>query len=89
MKINLDVEFKFTKDVEEFIEGTIFPALKIDELNEDNIDDVTEYAASIEIFYLGSKNLPKDKKELFRMAVKAGDQLCLCINELNKKEENI
>ena len=84
MKIDLKCEFKFSKDVESFIEEIIFPALKIDELNENNIDDVTEYAANIELFYLGSKNLKKEEKELFKIATKAGDQLALCINELNK-----
>lgn len=80
MKINLEKEYEFSEDVIAFIENTIFPALGIKELNDDNIDDIGGYAANIENEYVGVKGLTKEEKELFKIAVKTVTELSLYDN---------
>lgn len=80
MIINLEKEFEFSEDVIAFIKNTILPALGFDELNDDNIDDVGEYAANIENDYVGVKGLTKEEKELFKIAVKTVTELSLYDN---------
>ena len=80
MKINLEKEYEFSEDVIAFIENTIFPALGINELNDDNIDDIGEYAANIEVEYVNVKGLTKEEKELFKIAVKTVTELSLYDN---------
>lgn len=80
MKINLEKEYEFSEDVIAFIENTIFPALGISELNDDNIDDIGGYAANIENEYVGVKGLTKEEKELFKIAVKTVTELSLYDN---------
>ena len=80
MKINLEKEHDLSNDVISFIENTILPALGFDELNDDNIDDVGEYAANIEEEYVGVKGLTKEEKELFKIAVKTVTELSLYDN---------
>ena len=77
MKINLEKEYELSDDVIAFIENTILPALGLNELNDDNIDDIGEYAASIENEYVGAKGLTKEEKELFKIAVKTVTELSL------------
>ena len=67
-------------DVISFIEKTILPSLGLDELNDDNIDDVGEYAANIENEFVGIKGLTKEEKELFKIAVKTVTELSLYDN---------
>ena len=50
MKINLEKEYELSDDVIAFIEITVLPALGLNELNDDNIDDIREYAAS-DVYY--------------------------------------
>ena len=80
MKINLEKEYEFSEDVIAFIEKTILPALGLEELNDDNIDDVGCYAADIEVEYVGLKGLTKEEKELFKIAVKTVTELSLYDN---------
>ena len=80
MKINLEKEYELSNDVIAFIESTILPALGLDELNDDNIDDIGEYAANIEVEYVGVKGLSKEEKELFKIAVKTVTELSLYDN---------
>ena len=80
MKINLEKEYELSEDVIAFIENTILPALGLDELNDDNIDDIGEYAANIENEYVGVKGLSKAEKELFKIAVKTVTELSLYDN---------
>lgn len=80
MKINLEKEYELSDDVITFIENTILPALGVSELNDDNIDDVGEYAANIENEYVGVKGLTKEEKELFKIAVKTVTELSLYDN---------
>lgn len=80
MKINLKNEYDLSEDVLRFIEEVILPALKIDELNDDNIDDIGEYAANIEIDLVDRKGLSKEEKELFKIAVKTVTELSLYDN---------
>ena len=80
MKINLKNKFELSEDVIAFIENTILPAVGFDELNDDNIDDIGEYAASIETEYVGVKGLTKEEKELFKIAVKTVTELSLYDN---------
>ncbi len=80
MKINLEKEYELSEDVINFIENTILPALGLDELNDDNIDDIGEYAANIENEYVGVKGLTKEEKELFKIAVKTVTELSLYDN---------
>ena len=80
MKINLEKECELSNDVIAFIENTILPALGFDELSDDNIDNVGEYAASIESEYVGVKGLTKEEKELFKIAVKTVTELSLYDN---------
>ena len=80
MKINLEKEYELSDDVIAFIESTILPALGLNELNDDNIDDIGEYAANIENEYVGVKGLTKKEKELFKIAVKTVTELSLYDN---------
>ena len=80
MKINLEKEYELSEDVITFIKNTILPALGLDELNDDNIDDIGEYAANIENEYVGIKGLTKEEKELFKIAVKTVTELSLYDN---------
>ena len=80
MKINLEKEYELSDDVIAFIESTILPALGLNELNDDNIDEIGEYTASIENEYVGVKGLTKEEKELFKIAVKTVTELSLYDN---------
>ena len=80
MKINLEKEYELSDDVIAFIESTILPALGLNELNDDNIDEIGEYAASIENEYVGVKGLTKEEKEFFKIAVKTVTELSLYDN---------
>lgn len=80
MKINLKNEYELSEDVIAFIENTILPALGLDELNDDNIDEIGECAANIEVEYVGIKGLTKEEKELFKIAVKTVTELSLYDN---------
>ena len=80
MKINLEKECELSDDVIAFIESTILPALGLNELNDDTIDDIGEYAANIENEYVGVKGLTKEEKELFKIAVKTVTELSLYDN---------
>lgn len=80
MKINLEKEYELSDDVISFIENVILPALGLEELNDDNIDDVGEYAANIEVQYVDVKGLTKEEKELFKIAVKTVTELSLYDN---------
>ena len=80
MKINLEKEYDLSEDVIAFIEKTILPALGINELSDDNIDDIGEYAANIEEQFVGVKGLTKEEKELFKIAVKTVTELSLYDN---------
>ena len=80
MKINLEKEYEFSDDVIAFIENIILPSLGLNELNDENIDDIGEYAASIETEYVGVKGLTKEEKELFKIAVKTVTELSLYDN---------
>ena len=80
MKINLEKEYELSDDVIAFIESTILPALGLNELNDDNIDEIVEYAANIENEYVGVKGLTKEEKELFKIAVKTVTELSLYDN---------
>lgn len=80
MKINLKYEYDLSNDVMNFIENTILPALKINELNDDNIDDIGEYAAQIEVEFVDRRGLTKEEKELFKIAVKTVTELSLYNN---------
>ena len=48
--------------------------------NDDNIDEIGEYAANIEVNYVGVKGLTKEEKELFKIAVKTVTELSLYDN---------
>lgn len=80
MKINLNHEYSFSDDVINFIEKNILPALNLTDLNDDNIDDISEYAAEIEVEYVDRKGLTKEEKELFKIAVKTVTELSLYNN---------
>ena len=80
MIINLNHEYDFSDDVIYFIENTVLPALNLTELNDDNIDDIGEYAAQIEVEFVNRKGLTKEEKELFRIAVKTVTELSLYNN---------
>ena len=80
MKINLEKEYELSNDVIEFIESTILPALGLDELNDENIDEIGEYAANIEQNYVGVKGLTREEKELFKISVKTVTELSLYDN---------
>lgn len=80
MKINLEKEYNFSEDVIAFIGNTILPVLGLEELNDNNIDNVSEYAASIEEEYVDVKGLTKEEKELFKIAVKTVTELSLYDN---------
>lgn len=80
MKINLEKEYELSDDVIAFIESVILPSLGLNELNDDNIDDIGEYAANIENKYVGVKGLTKEEKELFKIAVKTVTELSLYDN---------
>ncbi len=80
MKINLEKEYELSDDVIAFIESTILPTLGLNELNDDNIDEIGEYAANIENEYVGVKGLTKEEKELFKIAVKTVTELSLYDN---------
>lgn len=80
MKINLEKEYELSDDVIAFIESVILPSLGLNELNDDNIDDIGEYAANIENEYVGVKGLTKEEKELFKIAVKTVTELSLYDN---------
>ena len=80
MRIDLKNEYELSDDVIAFIENTILPALGLDELNDDNIDEVGEYAANIEVEYVDRKGLTKEEKELFKIAVKTVTELSLYEN---------
>lgn len=80
MTINLEKEYEFSEDVIAFIEKTILPALGLNELNDDNIDDIGEYAANIEVEFVNRKGLTKEEKELFKIAVKTVTELSLYDN---------
>lgn len=80
MVINLKYEYDFSDDVICFIENTILPALNLNELNDDNIDDIGEYAAQIEVDFVDRKGLTKEEKELFKIAVKTVTELSLYNN---------
>lgn len=80
MKINLNHEYSFSGDVIDFIENTIMTALNLNELNDDNIDDIGEYAAQIEVEFVDRKGLTKEEKELFKIAVKTVTELSLYNN---------
>lgn len=80
MKINLKNEYEFSTDVVSFIEKTILPALNLTELNDENIDEIGQYAANIEIEYVDCKGLTKEEKELFKIAVKTVTELSLYDN---------
>lgn len=80
MKINLKNDYEFSPDVISFIENTILPALNLEELNDDNIDEIGEYAANIEVEYINCKGLTKEEKELFKIAVKTFTELSLYDN---------
>lgn len=80
MAINLEKEYEFSEDVVAFIEKTILPALGLNELNDDNIDNIGEYAANIEVEFVDRKGLTKEEKELFKIAVKTVTELSLYDN---------
>ncbi len=80
MTINLEKEYEFSEDVIAFIEKKILPALGLNELNDDNIDDIGEYAANIEVEFVDRKGLTKEEKELFKIAVKTVTELSLYDN---------
>ena len=80
MKINLKNEYEFSTDVISFIEKTILPALNLTELDDENIDEIGQYAANIEIEYVDCKGLTKEEKELFKIAVKTVTELSLYDN---------
>lgn len=80
MTINLEKEYEFSEDVVAFIEKTILPALGLNELNDDNIDNIGEYAANIEVEFVDRKGLTKEEKELFKIAVKTVTELSLYDN---------
>ena len=80
MKINLEKDYELSDDVIAFIESTVLPALGLNELNDDNIDEIGEYVASIENEYVGVKGLTKEEKELFKIAVKTVTELSLYDN---------
>ncbi|MCQ2087054.1 MAG: hypothetical protein MJZ37_03170 [Bacilli bacterium] len=80
MTVNLKYEYEFSDDVIYFIENTIMTALNLNELNDDNIDDIGEYAAQIEIEFVDRKGLTKEEKELFKIAVKTVTELSLYNN---------
>ena len=80
MKINLKNEYEFSTDVVSFIEKTILPALNLTELNDENIDEIGQYVANIEIEYVDCKGLTKEEKELFKIAVKTVTELSLYDN---------
>ena len=71
MKINLEKEYELSDDVIGFIENTILPALGLEELNDDNIDDIGEFAANIEVEYVGVKGLTKEEKRFYRLRLSA------------------
>lgn len=80
MVINLKYKYDFSDDVIFFIENTILPALNLNELNDDNIDEIGEYAAQIEVDFVDRKGLTKEEKELFKIAVKTVTELSLYNN---------
>ena len=80
MVINLKYEYDFSDDVIFFIENTILPTLNLNELNDDNIDEIGEYAAQIEVDFVDRKGLTKEEKELFKIAVKTVTELSLYNN---------
>ena len=80
MTVNLKYEYEFSDDVIYFIENTIMAALNLNELNDDNIDDIGEYAAQIEVEFVDRKGLTKEEKELFKIAVKTVTELSLYNN---------
>ena len=80
MKINLQNEYDLSQDVISFIENTILPALHLSELNDDNIDEIGEYAANIEVGFVDRKGLTKEEKDIFKLAVKTVTELSLYEN---------
>ena len=80
MKISLTKQYVFSKDVISFMEKTILPRLGVDELNDDNIDEVCESAAAIEIEFANRKDLSNEEKELFKIAMKTVTELSLYDN---------
>ena len=80
MKINLSKEYDFSEDVISFIENVILPELNLSDLNDNNIDEIGEFAANIELEYVDRKGLSKEEKELFKIAVKTVTELSLYDN---------
>lgn len=46
MKNNLSIDYPLPKDVDAFLEETIFPAMKMIELNDDNIGEIADFICS-------------------------------------------
>jgi hypothetical protein len=65
IKNNLSIDYPLPKDVDTFLEKTIFPAMKIAELNDDNIGEIADFICSnYEIPLSQGKRTTTEKKTL-------------------------
>jgi hypothetical protein len=65
IKNNLSIDYPLPKDVDAFLKETIFPAMKMTELNDDNIGEIADFICSnYEIPLSQGKRTVAEKKTL-------------------------
>jgi hypothetical protein len=70
VKNKLSINYPLPSDIDRFLERKIFPEMKINELNDDNISEITEYIFREYETPLSEGKLSKEQKELLRIAAK-------------------
>jgi hypothetical protein len=70
IKNKLSVNYPLPSDVDRFLESKIFPEMKVNELNDDNISEITEYIFREYETPLSDGRLSKEQKELLQIAAK-------------------
>ena len=70
IKNKLSINYPLPSDVDRFLESKIFPEMKIDELNDDNISEITEYIFREYEAPLSEGKLSKEQKKLLQIAAK-------------------
>jgi hypothetical protein len=70
VKNKLSINYPLPSDIDLFLESKIFPEMKINELNDDNISEISEYIFQEYETPLSEGKLSKEQKELLRIAAK-------------------
>lgn len=70
IKNKLSIDYPLPNDVDIFLESKIFPKMKITELNDENIGDISDYVFQEYEVPLSQGKLTKKQKSLLEIAAK-------------------